>query len=303
MPEPVTVLAADIGATSMRAGLVDDAGKILARRRTATLPERGLPDAVERLADLLEELRDGAASAPGAVGISTAGPVDPATGIYRHPPNLPGWDGLTMQPILAGLLGLPVVVGHDATLAAIAECQFGHRRGARDLIYLTVSTGIGAGIVAGGRPVTGSSGGAGEAGHLIVNPGGARCAAGCPGCLEGAASGSAIARAARDAGLPCADAAEVFAAADREPEAERIVLDAMGHLASGVAGLLAVFDPEALILGGGVTEGLRPRWDALVTMMRERALPRYADGLPVEITTLGDDASLLGAAAIALKLY
>src|SRR5690606_13895542 len=108
------------------------------------------------------------------------------------------WHGRTMRPALAERLGLTVEVGHDATLAALAEARYGAHRGTRDLIYLTVSTGIGAGIVAGGRAVTGSHGGAGEVGHLIVNPGGRRCGAGCPGCLEGEASGSAIAAMAQE---------------------------------------------------------------------------------------------------------
>jgi glucokinase len=213
-----------------------------------------------------------------------------------------------MRPALAAALGVPVVVGHDATVAAIAETKFGHRRGARDLIYLTVSTGIGAGIVAGGRPVTGRSGGAGEAGHLIVNPGGPACAAGCPGCLEGASSGSAIAAEALrriDAGAATtvgrgATAEDVFAASDAgDGMAGEIVQEALTHLASGIAGLLAVFDPDAIIVGGGVARGLASRWEALLQATRERALPRYAAGVPVEMTTLGDDASLLGAAAIA----
>jgi len=304
-----TVLAADIGATSMRAAVVLADGAILAREQVRTDATRGLEDATQRLGTLLAQLTRDTAAQPVALGTSTAGPVDPATGEYRHPPNLPGWHGHSMRPSLAKLLGLPVVVGHDATLAAIAETRFGNHRGATDLVYLTVSTGIGAGIVAGGRPITGHTGGAGEAGHLIVNPGGPPCAAGCPGCLEGASSGAAIAaeverqlRASTPTTLrPGATAADVFAMADAGDElAEHIVSTAMGHLASGIAGLLAVFDPQVLILGGGVSQGLEPRWPTLLEAIRQRALPRYAAAVPVELTTLGDDASLLGAAAIAL---
>lgn len=305
----VTVLAADIGATSMRAAAIDAGGRILLRRQIATEASRGFEDATARLARLLREVASEADAAPLAAGVSTAGPVDPSTGEYRHPPNLAGWHGHTMRPALQDALGVPVAVGHDATVAAIAETRFGHRRGARDLVYLTVSTGIGAGIVSGGRPVTGRSGGAGEAGHLIVNPGGPACAAGCPGCLEGASSGAAIAaEVARrlDAGAATslgrgATAEDVFRAAEAgDRVADEIVVEAMKHLASGIAGLLAVLDPDAVIVGGGVARGLATRWDALLKAVRERALPRYAEEVPVEQTTLGDDASLLGAAAIAL---
>lgn len=304
------VLAADIGGTQIRAAVVREDGRILARHGAPTRPELGLPAAAERLALLFGGVA-AAAGAPDfdAVGVSTAGPVDPSTGIYRHPPNLPGWHEQTMVPLLESTLDVPVRVGHDATLAALAETRLGHRRGARHLLYVTISTGIGAGIVADGRPVTGSAGGAGEVGHLIVDPGGAPCGVGCPGCLEGAASGAAIARTARAAVAmgavttlgADATAAEVFAAADAgDPLADAIVSTAIRHLATGLAGLLAVFDPEVIVLGGGVTAGLRPRWETLIDLVRETALPRYADRVPIEPTTLGDDASLLGAALAAL---
>jgi glucokinase len=254
VPSNLTVLAADIGATSMRAAAIDGSGRILLRRQVPTEASRGFEDATSRLATLLAEVASEANVSPLAVGVSTAGPVDPSSGEYRHPPNLAGWHGHSMRPVLQEALGVPVVVGHDATVAAIAETRFGHRRGARDLVYLTVSTGIGAGIVSGGRPITGRSGGAGEAGHLIVNPGGPACAAGCPGCLEGASSGAAMAAEVvrrLDAGATTsltrgATAEDVFRAADAgDSIADQIVVEAMRHLASGIAGLLAVFDPDA----------------------------------------------------------
>lgn len=300
------VLAADIGGTQMRAAVVREDSAILARMSAPTAPADGFEAATERLALLFQQVA-ARALAPDllAIGISTAGPVDPTDGTYRHPPNLEGWHGRSMAPVLAETLGMPVRVGHDATLAALAETRWGARSGAKHLVYLTVSTGIGAGIIVDGRPVLGASGGAGEVGHLIVNPGGARCAAGCPGCLEGNASGRAIALAARAAvasgvatSLPAsATAVDVFASADAgDVVAGAILGDAIGHLASGIASLLAVFDPEAIVLGGGVAEALASRWDALIEAVQERALPRYASGVPVELTALGDEVGLLGAA-------
>lgn len=287
------VLAADIGATSMRAALVDcDAGTLLARAQVPTHPAEGFDAATEQLGALLEGIVSESASRPVALGVSTAGPLDPRTGEYRHPPNLPGWHGRTMRDVLVARLGLPVEVGHDATLAALAETRFGAHRGASDLVYLTVSTGIGAGIVAGGRAVTGSHGGAGEVGHLIVNPGGHACGAGCEGCLEGQSSGSAI---AAIAGAP---AEEVFARAEAgDAGAERIIEDAVTYLGAGLAGVLAMLDPQVVVLGGGVAVGLEGRWwPSLLEQAGRFALPRYEGNVPVEMTTLGDDASLLGAA-------
>jgi glucokinase len=296
--DPACVLAADIGATSMRAAVVDLAdGTLLARDRVPTEAANGFDEAAARLGALLARVRDAAGVPVAALGVSTAGPLDPRDGRYQHPPNLPGWHGRSMREPLAAALGVPVRVGHDATLAALAETRFGARRGATDLVYLTVSTGIGAGIVAGGRVVTGRSGGAGEAGHLIVNPGGRACAAGCPGCLEGQSSGSAIAAMAIVRLGEALTAAEVFARADAGDAAAAAVVDeAVGHLASGIAGLLALLDPDAVILGGGVAQGLVGRWEMLCVEVRRRALPRYTEDVPVELTTLGDDASLLGAA-------
>lgn len=299
---PRFVLAGDIGATRMRAAVVDmHAGEVVRRDETPTLPGEGFDAAADRLADLLARVRGMGWSALG-VGISSAGPLDPWTGEYRHPPNLPGWHGRSMRDALGARFGDHVRVGHDATLAALAEARFGPHRGARDLVYLTVSSGIGAGLVSNGQPVLGHRGGAGEAGHLIVDPGGRACGAGCPGCLEGQASGIAIAAIGSEwLGRPVT-AREVFELArDGNSEARAAIEEVLRHLGAGIAGLLALLDPEVVILGGGVSQGLEGHWDTLIAQVRRQALPRYADRVPVELTTLGDDASLLGAAVWAYE--
>ena len=297
------VLAADIGATSMRASLVNvDTGERLARAQVPTQPDAGFGPATERLADLLEHIIEDTGLAPVALGVSTAGPLDPRTGTYEYPPNLPGWHGLTMRPRLAERLGVPVEIGHDATLAALGETRYGARAGVRDLIYVTVSTGIGAGVIAGGRAVTGSRGGAGEVGHVIVNPGGRACGAGCAGCLEGQSSGSAIAAIGSERLGREVRAEDVFALAeDGNATARAVVLEAIEFLGAGLAGLLAALDPSAIILGGGVAHGLDAAWwRELLEATGRYALPRYAGRPPIELTVLGDDASLLGAALWAI---
>lgn len=305
------VLAADIGGTLMRAAVVDAEGRVLARDAVATEPERGIDDAARRLAALFGQVTVEAGEPPiAAAGVSTAGPLDPITGTYRYPPNLLGWHGASMRPVLEPALGVPVAIGHDATLAALAEAHYGQHRGSQHLVYLTVSTGIGAGIFAHGRPITGHSGGAGEAGHMIVQPGGPSCGAGCPGCLEGVSSGSGIAAAARRAVAAGAqttltadaEARDVFAAAAAgDTVAREIIEQAIEGLATGLAGLLALLDPEMVVLGGGVMRALEPWWDRLLARTQEIALPRYTDGVPVARTALGDDASLLGASVIAFE--
>ncbi len=304
------VLAADIGGTSMRAAVVDSDGVIHARQSTATEPERGIEDAAERLGALLLAVGAIAPGAPTAVGVATAGPIEPSTGRYQHPPNLPGWHGRSMRRALEAMTELPVTVAHDATAAVMAERRFGAGFGLDDLVYITISTGIGAGIIANGRPVTGASGGAGEFGHMIVRPGGPACAAGCAGCLEGTASGTALATlaAARIASgeastlPPAPTAAEVVAAAeDGDALARSLVDDAIAALGTGIASLLNLLDPQLVTLGGGVLHGLETRWDEIVAAIRGSALPRYEVLLPVERSELGDEIGLLGAAVVALQ--
>jgi len=301
----------------MRAALVGPGGQMTGRGSVDTIPENGIDDAASRLTHLLESARS---AAPGGVeivgaGVSTAGPIRPATGTYIHPPNLTGWHGRTMKPLLAKSLGIPVWVGHDATLAALAETRFGEHVGAENLVYVTISTGVGGGIIANGEMVTGASGGAGEIGHISVRTGAYRCNVGCDGCFEGNASGPAIARMARDRfqnGGPLAELAGgdpanitsrmVFDAADRgDPVAQEVVGITIENVGIGLGGLLNTFDPEALVIGGGVVQGLQRHWDALNASVIDHALPRYDRGAPLTATRLGDDVSLLGAAQLAFR--
>ncbi len=310
-------LAADIGGTHIRAALVDSRGQMTGRGAIDTRSENGIDDASMRLANLLESARttlpDGARIV--GAGVSTAGPIRPATGTYIHPPNLTGWHGKTMKPSLTESLGLPVWVGHDATLAALAETRFGDHIGAENLIYVTISTGVGGGIIANGEMVTGASGGAGEIGHISVRTGAYRCNVGCDGCFEGNASGPAIARMARDMFQnegPLARLADgnpanitsrmVFDAADEgDAIAQKVIDITIENIGIGLGGLLNTFDPEALVIGGGVVQGLRRHWDRLNASVVEHALPRYDNGVPLSATRLGDDISLLGAAQLAFR--
>lgn len=313
------VLAGDIGGTNMRAALADREGSLLARAVCATQPENGLRDAERRLVGLFEEVRSGVPLADvGGIVLSSAGPIVPATGIYDHPPNLPGWHGQTMKPGLAESLDLPVSIGHDATLGALAESRYGVGKGSRNLVYVTVSTGVGGGIIANGKMVTGAHGHAGEIGHLLVRPGGQSCNAGCDGCLEGIASGGGIARSAQtalDAGRAsmmlemaggdsgAATAQIVFeAAAEGDAVAVEIVDGVIDAIAIGFANILNTLDPEYLVVGGGVTSSLQPYWDDLSKRIEDKALPHFTGRVPLYVSPLGDDVSLVGAAALAFDL-
>ena len=314
--------AADIGGTQMRAALVGRDGQVVNQVAIATEPERGLEDASARLADAIAEV---VGSEPVvALGVSTAGPINPSTGEYGHPPNLPGWHGKTMKPLLEDALGVPVAIGHDATLAALAETIHGRYKGARNLVYVTISTGIGGGIVAGGEMITGSTGEGGEVGHITVRTDAEAqaCPVGCHGCFEGNASGPSITRMAKTAiksdpdaahglleaaggSIDDVDARVVFQVAESgDAMANVLVRQVIENVGRGLASIMAVLDPEALIVGGGVVNSLERRWDEVIDAVRLYALPRYETrGVPVSITQLGGDVSLLGASALAFRNF
>ena len=315
--------AADIGGTQIRAALVTRKGEILSEKRDATMPERGIEDAAARLSELVHEVTSGADAVAG-LAVSTAGPIDPASGTYDHPPNLTGWHGRSMKPELERLTSLPVAIGHDATLAALAETKFGPFKNAHSLVYVTISTGIGGGIIANGEMVTGSTGQAGELGHITVrtDPEALACGVGCHGCFEGNASGPNIGRMARAAAsndpsgaailidlaggdIDSIDARLTFEAAGKgDGVAERVVQQVIENVGRGLASILAVLDPHGLVVGGGVVHSLENRWDELIQAVKTFGLPRYETrGVPVSITELGDDVSLLGASVLSFSRF
>src|SRR5579883_2574637 len=194
---PRLVGAVDLGGTKIFAAIVDEHGRIVASERRPTEAALG-PDAV--IERMVEALRTAAASADlrtealHAIGVAAAGPVDAKRGMVTNPPNLPGWVEVPLVARVHAALGLPTVLENDANASAVGEHAFGAGRGADDMVYLTISTGIGAGIIIGGRLYAGASGAAGEVGHMTVLPDGPLCGCGRRGCLEAMASGTGIAR-------------------------------------------------------------------------------------------------------------
>ena len=312
----VHALAADVGGTSMRAAVVTADAELVTSESIPTDPERGIEDAAMRLARIVRSVHERAGSPPViGLGVATAGPIDPDTGVYDHPPNMLSWTGKSLKPGLEQQLELPVHVGHDATLAALAETTCGPHRGARNLLYVTVSTGIGGGIVTNGQIVTGARGGAGEVGHLIIRPGEETCEPGGPDTLEGNASGTGIAKMAvekaaaggapglleRAGGDPHAITSRMVfeAARSGDPAAVLLVDHVIESIGIGMGSLINVFDPEALVLGGAVTMALEPEWPRVKDAIVRHSLPNRGDAVTIAVTTLGDEVSLLGAARLA----
>ncbi len=311
-------IGVDLGGTRVRVGLVTAEGEVRHRVEAPTRRDAGAVGVLDQIADLVRAVR---AHLPQpdevAVGVAVPGPVNPQTGVVRFAPNLPGWKDLPVREALADRLHMEVRVGNDANLAALGEHRFGAGRGFRHFLYVTVSTGVGGGIIVDDRLLLGAHGYAAEIGHHTVLENGPRCACGNIGCLEALASGTAIAREARVAVASgqgtrlremCGgdiwrlDAAMVVQAAAAGDAVAAGILEQAGHyLGVGLLNLIHIFNPERIVLGGGVMRAgewiTRPMW----AVLRSRVHPGYLEGLDIVPPALGDNAGLLGAAVLALE--
>lgn len=312
-PSSKLALAIDIGGTKMRAGIISSEGKLVRRESVLTLPKEGIEGAAQRLIGAIRTAVGQDAIA--GMGLASAGPMYPKDGVYDNPPSLHTWHGKTMKPTLESELGIPVMYGHDATLAAFAEYNFGPHKGKDPLIYFTISTGIGGGLVARGEMITGCNGLAGEFGHIIVDPNSDRfCGGRCRGCFESIGSGTSIANKGREmySSHPDSDlmrkldgqadkitTAMVFEAAEAgDAIAKEIIDEALEVTSIAFASFLNWLDPAVIIFGGGVSQPLKPLLGEIRKRTSQRALLRFREGVPIHVTTLGDEVSMLGAAAM-----
>lgn len=290
MRDPATTLAVDLGGTQMRAALVDGDGVLHQRRAEPTPQDASCPDA---LLDLSGDVLDTGDVQRAVIGVP--GRVDHRSGRLEHAPNLPShWPEALDEELLADRLGVPVSLANDADLAAVGEAYFGAGRGHADVVYLTVSTGVGAGVLLDGRLVAGSRSVA-EAGHVVLDRTAAR--RGEPATFELLGSGTALERMGREAGLPADGARIVELVHDGDPDATRIWDDLVSVIGLGVTNLAFLFSPSVVVLGGGVGRN----GDLLVEPIRD-ALERHGPRdlpTPIEVVVvgLGDDAALVGAAA------
>ncbi len=310
-----TILAVDIGGTRFRVAVVTAGGVILSRDSDFTLPEQGPASCLARMESLARKLMDRAQNNPPlAVCVGAPGPLDPWTGVIFSPPNLPGWDSLPLKSLLESAFGLPVLVANDANLAALGEYGFGAGRGCRHMVYITVSTGIGGGIIADGELLLGSRGLAGEIGHTTISTRGPLCSCGNRGCLEAMAAGPAIAAAGQRAirngrsallrsmagDVPTGVTSElvVRAAAQNDPAARHIVRHAGTIIGVGLANLTHIIDTQIIVVGGGVAMGAGALLlDPARQEFQKRVMPPFR-GTRIVPAALGDDAGLAGAAAL-----
>lgn len=311
------VIAVDLGGTQIRAALCDLQGQILRRIARPTQAAEGPAAVIQRLIDAISEAMEGTpADQIAGIGIGAPGPLNPVSGIILEAPNLPGWINVPLRNIISARFGRPTFLGNDANLAALAEYTFGAGRGRPDMIYLTISTGVGSGIIVDGQMLLGAHGLAAEAGHTIVNPDGPLCGCGHHGCLEAYASGTAIARdvatrikagkKSRITKMVGGDPAKVDARVIGEAAklGDKLAIQAFRragrHLGIGIANLLRVFNPTTIVLGGSVTKAGPLLFDPMWAAIKEYTPQIYWEGLAIVPAALGDDVGLLGAAALAI---
>ena len=311
------VLAIDLGGTQIRAALITPDLEVHARHAIPTADEQGVGSVVRRICALAVAVREEATTAglpePVGVGISSPGPLDPWRGVVVSPPNLAGWRDVPLVAPVEDALDLPTFLERDTNVAVLAEWRYGAAQGARNVIYITVSTGVGGGIIADGQPVIGADGMAGEVGHLVVEIDGPMCGCGRLGHLEAIGSGTALAREARAmlaAGTApvlarlAETAAEVDAkllgeAADAGDAACVAALErAWVAIGAGCASLVNLLNPEVIVIGGAIAVH-RPR---VLEVARDeivrRAFEVPARRVRVVPAALGDDVSLIGALPI-----
>ncbi len=309
------VLALDIGGTKLAAGVVTPDGAVHQLRRTPTLKHEG-PDAViDRLFALGQTVLDWAGlGSVSAIGISCGGPLDAETGVVMSPLNLPDWVNIPLTARAAATFGVPAYLVNDATAGMVAEHRIGAAIGTDIALYLTISTGVGGGAFVNGRILSGAAGNGGEFGHVMVRPGGRRCTCGRNGCIEAYASGTSIAARAREAlGLAqepsvLADLAilrseEVVAAAIAgDPLALSLWNETTDVLGQALTDLVNTFEPEVIVLGGGVTHAGSLLLDPVRDIVAKNAIAPAAAAVRIELAHLGDAVCVAGAGLHALSM-
>ena len=303
-------IAVDAGGTQIRTALFQAGTKELEPLKMLRTPTRSKPQAFDVLTASIEELWLQDVAIRG-IGVAVPGALNPLTGVVSFTANIPNWENFPLKEKLEAHFNVPSAVGNDANMAALGEWKYGAGIGHQNLIYITISTGIGSGIICDGRLLLGQRGLAGELGHITVIPkNGPMCGCGKRGHLEAIASGTGIARyvaeqlaAGRSSllGKEQPNAREIAEAARQGDELSIEAFDRAGSfLGRSLADALHIFNPSILILGGGVTQSADLLFDAMHAAIETSAISTdYTDGLVITCAALGDNAGLQGARSLA----
>jgi glucokinase len=313
------MIGVDVGGTKVAAGFVNARGEICEHLKVAMNPrgtaEEGFAAVTSALDELLQ-LRKVGKGTEFPIGICAPGPLDPRTGVVLNPPNVPCWRNFRLADEILLRYGVSPKVDNDANAAALAETKWGAGKGFTNVFYACIGTGIGTGINLDGKIFHGRTGAAGEGGHVSIDYRGLKCNCGKRGCIEALASGTAIARRAREAvagdskhgatllALAGGDAAAIRsemvgrAASEGDALACEILLETIEYLAAWLGNIVDLLEPEVMILGGGVAEMLRPHFAELQTRMKTRCVnARYAE-IPLVAAHYGENSGIAGGAAL-----
>ncbi|MDQ0338670.1 glucokinase [Caldalkalibacillus uzonensis] len=265
------IIGVDLGGTLIRAGLFTEAGEMLDREERDTLAAEGPEAVISRIKEAVFHVCDRQGidvrhDQIMGLGIGCPGPLNPYPGVVLSPPNLPGWEHIPLRDILSEAFNVPVYLNNDANAAVLGEYYYGSSKGTNNLIYMTISTGIGSGVLIDGRLLLGENGNAGEVGHMVVDVNGPVCGCGNKGCLEAIASGTGIVKRTKakltqtEQASPLRDidgftARHVFEAAKAgDPLAMEIVEETRYYLGVGIANIINLYNPQKIVFGGGVSK-------------------------------------------------
>ncbi len=320
MKEKVAI-GLDLGGTNIKAIVMTRSGELISSRTKQTRQGEGPDDIIADMVAILRELINKVEENGGTIhgiGISAPGPLNPETGIVLTTPNLPGWHNVPLRDRVAREVALPVRIENDANAAAYGEFWKGAGKGSKVLICLTLGTGVGGGIVIDGKIFSGAQFIGAELGHMTIKYDGLKCPCGSKGCLEAYISATGIVKRIRsriDAGetsilsdtvqhLPEKLTAEaVFEAAQQNDSLAREIMEKTGVLLGiGITNLGNIFNPDVVVIGGGVSKAGEMLLEPARREVRRRAMPGIADTMRIVPAALGDDAGAIGLAALALQI-
>jgi len=308
-------IAVDLGGTNLRCSVIDAAGEMRFDSRQSSRGDEGVDAVIGRIARMIEVAASDQGLGPEvAVGVVAPGPLDTRRGIVRYAPNLPGWNEVPLRARLEQLTGRRIILGNDANSQALAEHIFGAAKDVDNLVYIALGTGLGGGVIANGKLVDGEAGLGGELGHMTINFQGPRCTCGSLGCVEAYCSGWAIAR----DGQALADSnrsdyleaiaaqrpvssRDVNAAAEAgDPLAAAVIRDAGHALGAALGNFVNMFNPQIIVIGGGLAQIGARLLDPAYETMKRFALPDLTEELEIRRSALGTHTGLYGAAALVL---
>lgn len=310
----------DLGGTKIEAALVNEDGEIEHRQRVKTDVGDGPSFIQNQIVELVNKVSENKEGTPVGMGIGVAGQIEKKTGKVIYAPNLK-WKNLPLKANLESRLQMPVVVLNDVRAAAWGEWIHGSGKGSEDMVCVFVGTGIGGGIVSGGQMLSGHNNSAGELGHMTVLSGGPECHCGNRGCLEALAGGWAIARRAKEKFVMNAHddflilnktkikvddiTARIVSEALHEgnPLAKEIFDEVTSDFAAGLIGIVNTFNPEYLVLGGGVIEGNPEMIEQVKSIIQEKVLITARSGLKVVPAELHNDSGVIGAASVVIQWH